>query len=63
MNLDKLEAIIKNMTADQYLKFETAVFDLLKENKLFSSNDLLIIEKKIQLMKQVEREKVLVTNN
>ena len=63
MNLDKLEAIIKNMTPDQYLKFETAVFDLLKENKLFSSNDLLIIEKKIQLKKQVEREKVLVTNN
>ena len=63
MNLDKLEAMIKNMTADQYLKFETAVFDLLKENTLFSCNELLVIEKKTQLKKQVEREKVLITNN
>ena len=63
MNLDKLEALIKNMTAEQYLRFESAVFDLLKENKLFSSNELLVIEKKIQLKKQVDRKKVLVTNN
>ncbi len=63
MNLDKFEALVKNMSPDQYLKFENAVFELLKENKLFSSNELMIIEKKIQLKKQVEREKVLITNN
>lgn len=63
MNLEKLEALIKNMSNDQYLKFENAVFDLLKENKLFTVSELTNIEKKIQHKKQLEREKVLMTNN
>ena len=63
MNIDKLEALIKNMSNDQYLKFESAVFDLLKENKLFTTVELNTIEKKIQQKKQVERENLLVINN
>ncbi|MCY7420392.1 MAG: hypothetical protein LH478_01430 [Chitinophagaceae bacterium] len=63
MNLEKLDALVKNMSNDQYLKFEGAVFDLLKENKLFTGNELTLLEKKIQLKKKLEREQVLITNN
>ena len=63
MNLEKLEALIKNMSKDQYLKFESAVFDLLKENNLFTSSELEIIDERMQHKKQLDREKVLMTNN
>lgn len=63
MNLEKLEAFINNMSKDQYLKFENAVFDLLQENKLFSSTEITQIEKKILSRKQLERENILVANN
>ena len=46
MNIEKLEALIKNMSKDQYLKFEGAVFELLQENNLFTSIELEIIERK-----------------
>lgn len=63
MNIEKLEALIKNMSKDQYLKFEGAVFELLQENNLFTSIELEIIDKKIQHQKHLNREKVLMTNN
>ena len=63
MHLEKLEALIKNMSKDQYLKFESAVFDLLKENNLFTSSELEIIDERMQHKKQLDREKVLMTNN
>ena len=63
MNMENLELLIKNMSNDQYLKFESAVFDLLKENKLFTSIELAFLEKKILLKKKLEREQVLITNN
>ncbi len=63
MNLEKLEALIKNMSKDQYLKFEGAVFELLQENNLFTGTELELIEKRVQQTKHLEREKVLMTNN
>lgn len=63
MNLEKLEALIKNMSKDQYLKFEGAVFELLQENNLFTTTELELIEKRVQQTKHLEREKVLMTNN
>lgn len=63
MNFEKLEALVSVMTSEQYLKFETAVFELMRENKLFTKSDLVLLEKKVEHKKEFELEKLLAANN
>ncbi len=63
MNFEKLEALIGVMSNEQYARLESAVFNLLIDNKLFTSNELSVLEKKIQNKKLMEREKLMVANN
>lgn len=63
MNFEKLEALIGVMSNEQFARLESAVFNLLIDNKLFTTSELSILEKKIQNKKLMEREKLMVANN
>jgi hypothetical protein len=63
MNFDKFEALVSVMTNEQYVRFETAVFNLMKEDCLFSRSEIITMEKKIQGKKKLEVESLLVASN
>lgn len=49
MTLEKLEAFVGIMTNDQYERFQAAVLNLLQENGIFTSDEIMYMEQKAQL--------------
>ena len=49
MTLEKLEAFVGIMTNDQYERFQAAVLNLVKDNGIFTSDEIMHMEKKVQL--------------
>ncbi len=58
MNLEKLESLVQVMTNEQYYKFQNAVMSLVTDNIIFSDQEIVSMEKKIQ-RNQIKNEEVL----
>lgn len=47
MTLEKLESLVGVMTSDQYERFQAAVINLVKDNGIFTSDEIKMLEKKV----------------
>jgi hypothetical protein len=47
MTIEKLEALVYVMTNDQYNRFQSAVLNLINDNGVFTTQEIRLMEKKI----------------
>jgi hypothetical protein len=47
MTLEKLESLVGVMTNDQYERFQAAVINLVKDNGIFTSEEIKMLERKV----------------